>query len=236
MPQRTRSILVLLLALAFAAAPLLSGGFNGFKPEQFPVTDAWPAQPAGWAFSIWGLIYLVLIVAAAIGALRGGPDWTQAAGPIGISLAVGVFWITAANHVPLLATAMIVVMAGFAILAWLRSGPAIWQRLPLGLYAGWLTAATGVAFSALLTGYSLLPAWTAAVLMLLAVLAVAAVIITRPRSDWTYAPALIWALIGVIAANLDPLSPTLVGLCGAGGALIAVLAISRSHASVGRER
>lgn len=231
MPQRKLSILVLLLALAFAAAPLLSGGFNGFKPEQFPVTDAWPAQPAGWAFSIWGLIYLALIVAAVLGLMRGGLEWARVAGPLGVSLGVGVFWIAAANHAPLLATAMIVVMAGFAISAWLRSGPVLWQRLPLGLYAGWLTAATGVALSAVLTGYGLLPARTAAVLMLLAVLAVAVVILTRPRSDWTYAPALLWALIGVIAANLDPLSPTLVGLCGAGGALIAVLAISRSRAS-----
>ena len=60
--------------------------------------------------------------------------------------------------------AMIVVMAGFAISAWLRSGPVLWQRLPLGLYAGWLTAATGVALSAVLTGYGLLPARTAALL------------------------------------------------------------------------
>ncbi|MBJ2149823.1 hypothetical protein [Paracoccus sp. IB05] len=233
MPQKTLSILVLLLALAFAAAPLLSGGF---RPEQFPVTDAWPAQPAGWAFSIWGLIYLALIVAAVIGVLRGGPDWTQAAGPLGISLSVGVFWIAAANHVPLLATAMIMVMAGFAILAWLRSGPAIWQHLPLGLYAGWLTAATGVAFSAALTGYGLLPARTAAVLMLLAVLAVAVVILTRPQSDWTFAPALIWALIGVIAANVDPLNPVVTGICGAGVLLVSVLALRQSPASYGRVR
>ncbi|WJS84168.1 tryptophan-rich sensory protein [Paracoccus sp. TOH] len=236
MPQRTLSILVLLLALAFAAAPLLSGGFNGFRPEQFPVTDAWPAQPAGWAFSIWGLIYLALIVAAAIGALRGGTGWARAAGPLGISLAVGVFWIAAANHAPLLATAMIVVMAGFAILAWQRSGPAIWQRLPLGLYAGWLTAATGVALSAVLTGYGLLPARTAAVLMLLAVLAVATVILTRPRSDWTFTPALIWALIGVIAANFDPFNPVVTGLCGAGVLLVSVLALLQSPASYRRVR
>ena len=179
MPQRKLSILVLLLALAFAAAPLLSGGFNGFKPEQFPVTDAWPAQPAGWAFSIWGLIYLALIVAAVLGLMRGGLEWARVAGPLGVSLGVGVFWIAAANHAPLLATAMIVVMAGFAISAWLRSGPVLWQRLPLGLYAGWLTAATGVALSAVLTGYGLLPARTAAVLMLLAVLA-----ISRSRASY----------------------------------------------------
>ncbi len=227
MPQRALSILVLLLALAFAAAPLLSGGFNGFKPAQFPVTDAWPAQPAGWAFSIWGLIYLALIVAAAIGAMRDAPDWMRAARPLGVSLAVGVFWIAAANNAPLLATAMIVVMTGFAILAWQRSGRALWQRLPLGLYAGWLTAATGVALSAVLTGYGILPAQAAAVLMLLAVLAVAVVIITRAQSDWTCAPALIWALIGVIADNLDPFNYVLIAICGC-GILLVLLSLRQS--------
>lgn len=147
-----------------------------------------------------------------------------------------MLWIAAANRAPLLATAMIVVMAAFAILAWQRSGSAIWQRLPLGLYAGWLTAATGVALSAVLTGYGLLPAWTAGVLMLLAVLAVAMVILTRPRSDWTFAPAFIWGLIGVIAANLDPLNPVVTGLCGAGLLLVSVLALRQSPASYGRVR
>lgn len=216
MPQKVLSILVLLLALAFAAAPLLSGGFNGFKPAQFPVTDPWPAQPAGWAFSIWGPIYLALIAAAGLGLMRGGADWARAAAPLSASLAVGVFWIAAANRAPQLATGMIVVMAGFAILAWLRCGAPLWQRLPLGLYAGWLTAATGVALSAVLTGYGILPARTAAVLMLLAVLAVALFIVTRPKGDWTYAPALIWALVGVIAGNLDPVNLTLIAICGCG--------------------
>lgn len=236
MPQRTLSILVLLLALAFAAAPLLSGGFNGFKPDQFPVTDAWPAQPAGWAFSIWGLIYLALIVAAVLGLMRGGLEWARAAGPLGVSLGVGVFWIAAANHAPLLATAMIVVMAGFAILAWLRSGPALWQRLPLGLYAGWLTAATGVALSAVLTGYGILPAGTAAVLMLLVVLAVAVLILLRPRTDWTYAPALLWALIGVIVANLGQQNPAVVGLSAAGMLLIVLLVVRSLRVSFGSVR
>lgn len=226
MPQKMLSILVLLLALAFAAAPLLSGGFNGFKPAQFPVADPWPAQPAGWAFSIWGPIYLALIVAAALGLMRGGADWARAATPLSASLAVGVFWIEAANRAPLLATGMIMVMAGFAILAWLRRGAPLWQRLPLGLYAGWLTAATGVALSAVLTGYGILPARTAAILMLLAALAVALFIVTRPKSDWTYAPALVWALAGVIAANRTPLNPAVVAICGC-GILLVLLSISR---------
>ena len=58
---RKTSLLVLLAALAFALSPLLSSGFNGFAPDQFPIPqDNPPVQPAGYAFAIWGLIYLWL--------------------------------------------------------------------------------------------------------------------------------------------------------------------------------
>lgn len=234
MPQKLLSVLVLVLAVAFAASPWVSGGFAGFKPAQFPVTDTWPAQPAGWAFSIWGPIYLALIFAAVIGLMRGGGDWERAAKPLAVSLAVGVFWVAAANRAPLPATIMTVVMWAFAILAWLRRGEPLWQRLPLGLYAGWLTAASGVAISAVLTGYGILPAQAAAILMLLVVLIVALIITTRRQSDWTFAPALIWALFGVIAANLTPPNLTVIGLCVAGGVLITVLTLRSLGASIPR--
>ena len=42
--------------LLFAVSPLFTQGFNGFEPDQFPVPqDDPPVQPAGYAFSIWGL-------------------------------------------------------------------------------------------------------------------------------------------------------------------------------------
>ena len=71
-------ILILLLAIAFALSPLASDGFNGFTREQFPVVNAfWPVQPVGWAFSIWGVIYLWLIAGCVVGVWRArhAPDW-----------------------------------------------------------------------------------------------------------------------------------------------------------------
>ncbi|WP_160144498.1 hypothetical protein [Pseudogemmobacter humi] len=201
-------------------SPWVSGGFAGFRPGQFPVTDRWPAQPASWAFSIWGPIYIALIIATIIGVMCGGADWERAAKPLTVSLAVGVFWVAAANRAPLPATIMTVSMATFAILAWVRRGQSLWQRLPLGLYAGWLTAASGVAISAALTGYGILPAQTAAILMLLEVLAVGLMILARPDSDWTCAPALLWALTGVIAANLEPMNTTIVAVASLGLVLL----------------
>ena len=61
--ERTESALtaVLLATAAFIASPFLVEGFNGYRPEQFPVPQNDPlVQPPGWAFSIWGVIYLGL--------------------------------------------------------------------------------------------------------------------------------------------------------------------------------
>ena len=92
--------LTLLFAVLFALSPLASDGFNGFTPDQFPVVQhRWPVQPAGWAFSIWGLIYLWLIAGSVWGLLKApyDPEWQRMRRPLLVSLTVGTFWIAAAN-------------------------------------------------------------------------------------------------------------------------------------------
>lgn len=61
---RALAVLTFVATLAFAGSPFLSSGFNGFAADQFPVPQIGaPIQPAGYAFSIWGVIYLWLIAA-----------------------------------------------------------------------------------------------------------------------------------------------------------------------------
>ena len=199
---------ILALTIAFAASPFLTSGFGGFTRDQFPVQlDHWPAQPAGWAFSIWGVIYIWLIISAAFGVWRRA-DWEywQVARPaLALSLGIGVFWIAAANAAPLLATGMILIMAITAIYAMLRTGTGDPWTLsgPIGLYAGWLTAASGVAIAVDLSGYGVLGAQTAALLALSLVLVVGLSIQTLRPALYTYPAAIVWALIGVIAANFS---------------------------------
>lgn len=198
--------LTLLFAILFALSPLASDGFNGFKPDQFPVVqERWPVQPAGWAFSIWGLIYLWLIAGSAWGLWKASdnPDWQAMRMPLLISLFVGTFWIAAANASPTLATVMIIVMAVAAIIAFLHAGDRqpFWQVGPVGLYAGWLTAATGVAIAVLLSGYGIMSARPAAMLLIVVVLALALWVQSRRPSGVTYPIAVAWALIGIVAAN-----------------------------------
>ena len=199
---------ILALSVAFAASPFLSNGFGGFTRDQFPVQlDHWPAQPAGWAFSIWGVIYAWLIIGAAFGVWRRADwDYWQVARPaLALSLGIGVFWIAAAIAAPLLATGMILIMAITAIYAMLRSGSGDPRTLsgPIGLYAGWLTAASGVAVAVDLSGYGILGAQTVALLALSLVLIVGLAIQTLRPALYTYPAAIVWALIGVVAANFS---------------------------------
>lgn len=222
MNDRAVRLTILALAIAFAVSPLLSNGFGGFYAESFPVqVDRWPAQPAGWAFSIWGLIYFGLILSAAWALWwpTTMPQWDYGLWPLGISLFLGIFWIQTAMFSPLLATAMILPMAAGAILAMYRVG-AGWQAwAALGLYAGWLTAASGVAVSVLLTGYGIVPPRLAAILLIVLVLVVSVAVAAWRPHIWTYRAGVVWALIGVIAANTTAGDWLIVALCvlGIGG-------------------
>ena len=67
MRHRLTAFAVLAAAIAFALSPLASSGFAGFSADQFPILqDNPPVQPAGYAFSIWGVIYAWLILGAQI--------------------------------------------------------------------------------------------------------------------------------------------------------------------------
>ncbi|MDQ2091337.1 hypothetical protein [Marimonas arenosa] len=215
------ALAVLLTTIAFALAPMLSRGFAGFTPEQFPVElEVWPVQPDGWAFAIWGVIYVWLILGALWGLINAprDRDWQAMRQPLLASLGVGVFWIAAANASPILATVMLYVMAGFAIAALLRAGAGVpvWQRRPVALYAGWLTAATGVGTGVVLGGYGVLSAQVAALVMLASVLVTALAVQLQRPTEWAYPLAVIWALAGVISANLPSQNWPVVGLAAVG--------------------
>lgn len=221
MTDRFPALLVLALALGFALSPLFSDGFNGFTPQQFPVVEQrWPVQPAGWAFSIWGLIYAWLIAGAGFGLWRRArdPEWQAMRGPLAASLLIGCFWIAVANRQPVIATAMILAMLAGALAAFLRSGTndVWWQRRPVALYAGWLTAASGVATAVVAGGYGLVSSQMAAMIALVAVLALALWVQARRPQEWAYPLAVGWALTGVIAANLAPANAPVLALAGLG--------------------
>ncbi len=185
--------------------PARRGQLRGIRARRLPgAQDDPPVQPAGYAFAIWGLIYLWLIAHAAFGAWtrRDHPAWAPTRLPLTVSLAVGAFWIPVANASPLWATAMIWAMALPALAALLRAGRADpWLlAVPLGLYAGWLTAASSVSIGLVLAGWGitgqLAAAWIA---LALAALVGAATLLAGGGP--AYGAALAWALVAVAVQN-----------------------------------
>ncbi|MGR3540709.1 MAG: hypothetical protein ACU0BS_04685 [Hasllibacter sp.] len=224
-----RAALVLILALAFAISPLFSD-FNGFDPELYPVPqDEPPVQPAGYAFSIWGLIYLWLTAHAAFGLWkrREDPAWDATRLPLILSLAVGVPWLAVAGVSPIWATVMIWAMLAGAVAAHLRAGPR--DRLllapPLAIYAGWLTAASCVSIGLLLAGYGVTSATAAAWIGLALALTIAGAVQTAKPFAWEYGATVVWALVAVVVANAGgPLSVAV--LAGLGAVAVGLLALS----------
>jgi len=219
--QRALSILTFVAALVFALSPFLTPGFNGFEAGQFPVPqDDPPVQPAGYAFSIWGLIYLWLIAGTGMGliARHDSADWAPHRAPLFISLAVGASWLSVAQMSPVWATVLIWVMLVTALSALLHAGERDrWlQREPIGAYAGWLTAASSVSIALLLAGYGYTSGQIAAYIGL-AIALVIAVAFQKARPDsLAYPAAVIWALVGVIVANAAPLNIGVAGLAAVG--------------------
>lgn len=226
--------LVLILALTFAASPLWVPGFGGFDADQFPIPQIDPpVQPQGYAFAIWGVIYVWLIVGAGFGALKrwNAPDWTEMRIPLALSLAVGSVWLPVAVRSPVWATILIWIMLVTALIALWRSPrldawAAAW---PLGLYAGWLSAASCVALGLLLAGYGVTTERTAAWLMVTAAVALALVIQRRLGRAPTYGIAVIWALVAVAVQNgFDVRSVGALALLGAAFMMRPVLTAMRA--------
>ena len=96
-------LLVLILSVAFALSPIWVPDFGGFDADQFPIPQTDPSvQPAGYAFAIWGLIYVWLILGAVFGVWRrwSDPTWAAMRVPLTVSLAVGAGWLPVAGLRP----------------------------------------------------------------------------------------------------------------------------------------
>jgi hypothetical protein len=218
---------LLLAILAMVAAPALTPAFTGYDPGTFPVRIERPAiQPAGYAFSIWGLIYLWLLAHAVFGLLkrRNDPAFLRPALPLLVSGLLGSVWLAIASSAPITATLVILVMGGLAMLAYLRADQTQDRWLlaaPLAIYAGWLTAACGVSVGVIMAGYGVLSNTGAALLMLAVVIAVALFVQARRPAMPVYGVTVVWAAIGVIVANWA--DTQIVALTAAAGALIVAL-------------
>lgn len=215
------------ITLAFAAAPFLTEPFSGYTDDQLPIPQPDPViQPPGWAFGIWGIIYLWLVLGSLYGLFRARKSdaWRAMRPPLFIALLIGTAWLSIATASAIWGTITLFMMAAAAIHALLRttSDDWAWQTGPVGLFAGWLTAALGVSLAVTLSGFGVMDPSPAALLALSAVIVVAVTVSAARPGAWTYALGAGWALFGVCVTGVEQGSIITLALAALG--LVAVAA------------
>jgi hypothetical protein len=203
------TVLVTLIVNGLANALPLNGQNTGQISDRFNVYFV----PAGYVFSIWGLIYIGLIaytVYQALPSQRENPrlratGWWIALG--GLANSAWIF-LWHYNQFPLTLVAMLTLLATL-IVTYLRlgigrtkitSGERWAVHLPFSIYLGWITVATVANITDVLdflkwNRFGIAPEiWMSIVL---AAVLVIAVLMNFTRRDVAYAAVLLWALAGI---------------------------------------
>lgn len=200
--------------------------------------------PAGYVFSIWGLIYLLLAaytVYQALPAQRENSRLRATGWWVALSSVANGAWIYFWHYgfyVITLVVMLVLLAALLVIYLRLNIGKTAFSTveklavsLPFSVYLGWITVATIANITALLSwlGYDGAPltplAWT--VLLLAAGVAIGAVMAIT-RSDIGYLLVLVWAFAGI---GVKWLTDPVLSVAGFAAAALVVLALiySRVH-------
>ena len=224
-------------ANGLANALPLNGQTTGEISDRFQVYFV----PAGYVFSIWGLIYLGLAAFAVyqlLPAQRENPRLQRIGYLFALSCLANIAWIFL-WHYELFALTVVAMLALLltliAIYLRLEIGrapvPAVEEwlvRLPFRIYLGWITVATIANVTSFLdyagwSGWGLRPeVW--AVIMLIAGAAIAAAV-GLTRGDTAYMLVIVWAFVGIaVKQAATPLVATAAWVMT--GVVVVVLVVS----------
>lgn len=227
--------LVLMMSLAMPVVAWFSqqGAFgltNGAISDRYPTL----VVAAGYAFSIWGLIFLLDVL---FGFWQSSPK-RAGAGVAGIRLPAALGFTLTALWMPVFSNqlfwlALLIIWGAMAclVLCALRlsrdprpePGQHWFALLPLSLHAGWLSLAAILNTAQVIVAYELLPtgnmlAWSLALLFIAAAMLLA--LNQRMRGNLAYVAAALWALAAVY------MKQSASGLPGAGTAAWVALGIA----------
>jgi len=206
------NVVALLATIAInglANALPLNGLTTGEISDRFDVYFV----PAGYVFSIWGVIYLALaafVIYQALPSQRENPRLRRLGYLFALSCAANVAWLFLWHYevFPLTIVAMGTLLL-LLIAIYLRLGigrtaasPAErWLvRLPFSIYLGWVTVATIANVTSLLDylqwgGWGISPEMWAVIMLVAATVITAAVTFTR--GDIAYGLVIVWAFAGI---------------------------------------
>lgn len=217
-----KKILPILNVIAFAVMVYVnylsnSLPLNGKTPAE--ISDSFPNLfvPAGITFSIWGLIYLLLIGFLIYGFVA--KDKTPITDRVGIlfflTCLTNIGWIYAWHYghvlpsVGIMATFLILLITIYQRLGVGRTvdaGERWLVHLPFSVYMGWITVATVANVTAFLVsinwdGFGINEVyWT--IIMLVIVTFITQTIVSG-RGDIAYGLVIVWALLGIVLKQKD---------------------------------
>lgn len=184
------------------------------------LSDAYPNLfvPAGYVFSIWGIIYLLLLAFTVYQAspARRGEGFLRKIGYLfALSCALNITWIFLWHYeyvIPSLLPMFALLLSLILIYTRLdvgrgspTRGERLWVHLPFSVYLGWITVAPIANVVAALVsvnwdGFGLGEvAWT---VIVMAIAAILTVVNTFTRGDVGYALVIVWALGGIAVKQM----------------------------------
>ena len=189
------------------------------------ISDAYPNlfAPQGLTFSIWGLIYLLVLgfTLYHLGLFRQKSDQNNAQllDKIGvlfiISSTANIAWIFAWHYeiIPLSLVLMVVILVSLMMKIItlskhsLTGNEKFFLRLPFSIYFGWITVATIANVTVLLISLgvdgigAMQSNWTAIILVVGAIIGIATTIRFK---DLAYGLVFIWAYLGIWMKHINP--------------------------------
>jgi benzodiazapine receptor len=215
MKDTLRQVLVVLSVLATLAVNFLSEAlpFNGLTTAQ--ISDRFHVffVPAGYVFSIWGVIYIGLIAYAVFQALpsqRENPILRRIGYPMVVGGLANMTWLFLWHYeqFPLSLIDMVGLLAILIVVYWdlgigrrKSSAAETWAaRVPISVYLGWITVATIANVTDVLyywnwDGFGI-SARNWALVLFVAVLVIAG-LMSLNRRDIAYNAVIVWALVGI---------------------------------------
>jgi len=208
--DKFRSYLVPLATIGTIAFNWLAavGRVNGVSPDVISDKYPTPITPAGYAFSIWSLIYVGIIAFSIYQLLPANAARFRNIRSLYIlTCALNCAWIYMwhSDQIAICFVLILVLAAGlFLINRKLREtdgmGEYWFAKAPFGIYFGWVTAATLVNFSILLVYWNVQissTAWTSIAVGLILFAAALGVIIRIRLVNYLYPLAVAWALTAI---------------------------------------
>ncbi|MFZ0477298.1 MAG: TspO/MBR family protein [Halobacillus sp.] len=191
--------------------------------------------PAGYVFSIWGLIYILLgiwVLRQFPASRRDLPIYQAVSGLFVLSCILNSLWIFMWHYNFFGLSVIVMILLLLTLIRLYIKAEAVdasfLDRLPFSVYLGWISVATIANISYYLTyvewsGFGISASVWTFILLIIATLLAFYILITK--NDWVYPLVFVWAFVGIGVQNQDADVPLVVYSSYIFAALILVVTV-----------